>query len=210
MPDVDLLSNRVVVLAAALIYWGGVFVQTRRVRRMIGRQPNVKPRGTKEHLLWAGWFLVVVGWLVMPFAARTNAALAGFRLYELLLNDIAFWLGIFLTIVGYAGTLWCYGAMGGTWRMGVDRAEKTALVSQGPFHFVRHPIYIFQVVMLAGTVFLLPTPISALALAVHVICILCKASDEEDYLRTVHGAEWDKYLSHTGRFLPKLRFRSKT
>jgi protein-S-isoprenylcysteine O-methyltransferase Ste14 len=210
MLSVDLLSNRVVVFAAALIYWVGVFVQARRVRHMIGKQPNVKPRGTKEKLLWMGWFLVVFTWLTLPFLAKRGSSAALLKIYPALVNDFCFWLGVFLSAAGYIGTLWCYVAMGSMWRMGVNRAEKTVLVEQGPFYFVRHPIYVLQLVMLAGTAFLLPTLLSFSALALHVICVMLKAADEEAYLRSIHGAEWVEYLARTGRFFPKLRFRPKS
>jgi protein-S-isoprenylcysteine O-methyltransferase Ste14 len=63
--------------------------------------------------------------------------------------------------------------------------------------------------MLAGTVLLLPTPLSLMVFAIHLLCILAKAADEEDYLRQVHGEEYGSYRLRTGRFFPKLRSRSK-
>ena len=56
-----------------------------------------------------------------------------------------------LIAAGYLGTLWCYATMGDAWRMGINRAEKNELVNRGPYPFVRHPIYLFQIVMLAGS-----------------------------------------------------------
>jgi protein-S-isoprenylcysteine O-methyltransferase Ste14 len=113
-------------------------------------------------------------------------------------------LGIAMTAAGYAATLWCYVIMGNTWRIGVNPAEKTALVNRGPYQIIRHPIYLFQIVMLAGAALLLPTALSLILLAVHYICIFAKASDEEAYLLTTHGGEYRDYLSRTGRFFPKL------
>jgi len=153
----DLPVNRVVVFASALVYWVGVFVQARRIRRRIGRSPNVKPRGPKEKLLWVGWVLVVITWLALPFLARTDRSLSALSVIPSLSSPAGFAFGIVLTVAGYAGTLWCYAIMGNAWRIGVNRAEKTALVTRGPFQFVRHPIYLFQIVMLAGAALLLPT-----------------------------------------------------
>ena len=31
--------------------------------------------------------------------------------------------------------------MGRSWRMGIDPAEKTSLVTRGPYRWMRHPIY---------------------------------------------------------------------
>ncbi len=45
MPIDDLFYRQAIVLAIAVIYWAGVMIQTRQVRKKIGRQPNVRPRG---------------------------------------------------------------------------------------------------------------------------------------------------------------------
>ena len=210
MPDTILSASRVVVFVSALVYWAGVYIQARRIRRRIGRSPNVKPRGTKERILWALWFLVVVMWLSLPFLAATpEGALPGFRIIDRLYGLAGFCMGSVLMAAGYAGTLWCYAAMGNVWRMGINRTEKTPLVKHGPFRFVRHPIYLFQLLMLAAVVLLLPTPVSFMVLIIHVCCILTKAADEEGYLRTVHGTEYADYVSRSGRFFPRLRGRSK-
>jgi protein-S-isoprenylcysteine O-methyltransferase Ste14 len=205
MSSDDLVVNRLIVFASALLYWTGVYVQARRIRRRIGRSPNVKPRGTKERLLWAGWSLVVITWLVLPFLTGANHSLSWFRIIPSLPGGVGLFFGILLTMAGYAGTLWCYVVMGNAWRIGVNRAEKTRLVTRGPFQWVRHPIYLFQLLMLAGAALLLPALISLLVLVVHLVCLVVKAADEEDYLRSVHGDEYGNYVLRTGRFLPRLQ-----
>jgi protein-S-isoprenylcysteine O-methyltransferase Ste14 len=209
MLNEDLGVNRVIVFASALVYWAGVCVQARRIRRRIGRSPNVKPRGAKEKFLWAGWILVVITWLALPFLAGTGRSSSVLSIITFLCGHTGLFFGIVLSGAGYAGTLWCYAIMGNAWRMGVNRAEKTVLVTRGPFRFVRHPIYLFQIVMLAGAVLLLPTPLSLAVLVIHMLCCVAKAADEEEHLRAVQGEEYRDYLSRTGRFFPKLRSRSK-
>ena len=63
----ELQLRRAVVGASGLLYWGGVLIQARRVRKQIGRSPNLKPRGFKERALWLGWFLVILVWVGQPF-----------------------------------------------------------------------------------------------------------------------------------------------
>jgi len=204
MTPEELLLRRIVVFASALVYWAGVWVQARRVRKHIGRSPNVRPRGTKERLLWTGWFFVVAVWLIQPFLADSDAAGPWLRLHPALIHVTTLVLGVLLAAAGYVGTLWCYAAMGDTWRMGVNRKEKTDLVCRGPYRSVRHPIYLFQVVMLAGVASLLPTLLSVIVLVVHLVCVWIKALDEESHLLTVHGQEYSDYRSRTGRLFPKI------
>jgi protein-S-isoprenylcysteine O-methyltransferase Ste14 len=89
--------------------------------------------------------------------------------------------------------------------MGVNRAEKTTLITCGPYRIVRHPIYLFQLVMLLGVTLLLPAPLTLVILIVHLACVLVKAADEEAYLRSLHGQEYLAYLARTGRLLPRFR-----
>jgi len=205
MSNQDLLLNRILVVASVLAYWVGVLIQARRVRRRIGRSPNVKPRGTREKILWAGWTLVVVAWIGLPLVVGTQAPLSLVRVIPALCGPVGSLAGILLLAAGYAGTLWCYVAMGNMWRMGVNRNEKTVLVEHGPFKYVRHPIYILQTVMLAGAALLLPAPIWLLIIGIHFLCILNKAADEENHLRSTQGKDYADYISRTGRFFPKLR-----
>ena len=159
MPPETLLLRKGLVFGSALVYWAGVFIQARRVRKRIGRSPNVRPRGSKERLLWLGWLFVIRGWIGQPFF------LGGFHsrffsLMPVLLHPVGLVLGIVLIVGGYAGTLWCYAALGDAWRIGIRKREKTALVNQGPYRFVRHPIYLFQTIMLGGVVLLCAHSIS--------------------------------------------------
>ena len=200
----SLFFRRVAVFLSAFVYWAGVWVQARRVRKRIGRSPNLKPRGAREKMLWLGWFVVILVWLGQPFLIQSDQAIPGLRLASSLLTPFSLVAGLVLILIGYACTLWCYKVMGTAWRIGINPGEKNFLVTGGPYGAVRHPIYLFQIVMLAGVVLLLPTLCSLLILVIHLICVLIKACDEESYLRGVHGKDYEGYMARTGRLLPRL------
>jgi len=181
-----------------------VWVQVRRVRRQIGRAPNVRPRGPKERLLWVGWVLVVVTWMALPFLIRREGGNDLLTLWPAWLHPWALAAGLGAIAAGYAATLWCYALMGDTWRMGVDQREKTTLITRGPYAVVRHPIYLFQIVILAGVVLLLPTLLGLAMLLLHLVCVWLKAADEEAYLLGVQGQPYRDYLARTGRLLPRV------
>lgn len=202
MPADNLSLNRAVVLGSVLLYWGGVLVQARRVRKRIGKSPNLKPRGTKERLLWAGWMMVIVGWLAEAFLIG-RLDVSGFRIVTGMSNTVGLVIGLSVVALGYAGTLWCYAAMGDLWRIGIDHTKKVALVSSGPYRYIRHPIYSFQMVMLIGAFWLLPAGFSLGLVFAHLICVRIKAADEEAYLLTTLGDEYRHYLARTGRLFPR-------
>jgi protein-S-isoprenylcysteine O-methyltransferase Ste14 len=200
----ELHLRRAVVCGSGLLYWAGVVIQARRVRKQIGHSPNVRPRGAKEKVLWLGWFLVIVAWIGQPLMLGATTTAPGLKLLTPFLHPVGLVIGFAMVTLGYAGTLWTYATMGNNWRMGVNAKERTALVCSGPFQWVRHPIYLLQLVMLTGAALLLPTPISLATLALHYVCAQLKAWDEERYLENVHGRAYREYSSHTGGLFPRL------
>jgi protein-S-isoprenylcysteine O-methyltransferase Ste14 len=194
----ELFVRRAVVCASAIVYWGGVAIQARRIRKRIGKSANLKPRTPKEKLLWLGWTAMILGWLFQPLLIPDS------NLSTSLLTPLTLTFGIALIVLGYAATLWSYASMGDTWRIGVNRNEKTSLVTRGPYRVIRHPIYGFQIVMLAGAALLLPTIFSLVIIAIHFLCVQAKAADEESYLLSVHGETYRDYLNRTGRLFPRL------
>ena len=206
----ELLLRKAVVAASGLVYWAGVLVQARRVRKQIGRSPNMTPRTGKERVLWIGWLLVIATWIGQPFFISGENVDAGKNacafvwLCPRMMHTALLACGLALVALGYAGTLWCYAIMGSAWRIGVNEQEKNALVTTGPFARVRHPIYALQVVMLAGAVLLLPTVCSLVLLAFHLFCVWLKAADEEAYLIAMHGEKYREHIARTGRLFPKL------
>ena len=196
--------GRAVVCASGIIYWAGVSVQAARIRRRVGRTPNVRPRGAREKLLWLGWLLVIAVWIGQPLIMTRFAQAWLFSPHRLLPEGVGFALGLVLVVLGHAGTYWSYAALGDSWRMGISSREKTTLITCGPYSRVRHPIYAFQLLILLGAAFLLPTALSVLVLCFHAVLCRLKASSEEAYLAGIHAEAYREYSLRTGRFLPRL------
>jgi protein-S-isoprenylcysteine O-methyltransferase Ste14 len=112
-------------------------------------------------------------------------------------------IGIALFVTGLAGTLAAQVSMGKSWRIGVDKAERTDLVTHGPFALVRNPIFAAMLPTSLGLALMVPSWVAiagfaalftALELQVRVV--------EEPYLRHTHGDRYDDYAGTVGRFLP--------
>src|SRR5262249_27246087 len=143
-------------------------------------------------------------WLIEPFLVRLDWFPLSLKFLPALVTPPTLALGLALVIGGYARTLWTYAVMGSAWGIGIKPDAKTNLVTTGPFRFVRHPIYVFQILMLIGVFFLLPTILSLGILIVHFTCVLFKSADEEAHLLAAFGDDYRKYRSHTGKLFPKL------
>ena len=111
--------------------------------------------------------------------------------------------GIALATAGLAVTLGAQWSMGGSWRVGVDPGERTALVTHGPFSVVRNPIYAGVIPFFAGVALLVPNLVALGGFALLVAGLeLQTRLVEEPYLRQVHGAAYSDYAARVGRFVP--------
>jgi protein-S-isoprenylcysteine O-methyltransferase Ste14 len=110
-----------------------------------------------------------------------------------------------VSVAGVALVCWAQVTMGPAWRVGVDHAVPTALVTDGPFRWVRNPIYAGMLVVAAGVAVVLANlgaVIGAAALAAWSQAQVRLV--EEPFLLGGHGAGYARWASRTGRFLPRL------
>jgi protein-S-isoprenylcysteine O-methyltransferase Ste14 len=113
--------------------------------------------------------------------------------------------GIVLYAAGLTGVLVAQGTMGGSWRVGVDPGERTALVTEGPFAVVRNPIYTAMIATILGLTLLVPSPLAFASFALLLVALeLQTRVVEEPYLLGTHGGAYATYASRVGRFLPGI------
>jgi protein-S-isoprenylcysteine O-methyltransferase Ste14 len=113
--------------------------------------------------------------------------------------------GFALCAVGIAGTFAAQMAMGASWRIGVDPAERTDLVSGGVFALCRNPIYTFMLVAWIGFALLVPTWLVAIAGVLLIVGLEIQVRlVEEPHLLRVHGDAFRSYAGRVGRFVPGL------
>ena len=162
--------------------------------RRTGRSPL---RGGAGMTGWIG-----LAALALLFVAGPVAELA-FDAPRLVDSDWLAGLGLAVSALGLVGLLWSQSSMGDSLRIGVDPSERTALVTAGPFRWVRNPIYSAMLVYVAGVALLVPNAagliafgVLALGLDLHVRLV------EEPYLVATHGSSYAGYAARVGRFVP--------
>jgi protein-S-isoprenylcysteine O-methyltransferase Ste14 len=113
--------------------------------------------------------------------------------------------GFVLAGVGIIGTFAAQMAMGSSWRIGVDPAERTELVSGGIFSVCRNPIYTSMVIAWIGLALLVPTWLSIASIAVGIAAfeIQVRLIEEPHMIRT-HGEPYLAWARRVGRFVPGL------
>jgi protein-S-isoprenylcysteine O-methyltransferase Ste14 len=114
-------------------------------------------------------------------------------------------IGVVLTACGILLTFGAQLAMGDAWRIGVDPAERTRLVTEGPFRLVRNPIYSALVPTVLGLLLMVPNALAVGGFAAILLSLELQVRRvEEPYLLQVHGDAYARYAAKVGRFLPGL------
>ncbi|MBX9243608.1 isoprenylcysteine carboxylmethyltransferase family protein [Actinotalea ferrariae] len=113
------------------------------------------------------------------------------------------WVGMAAAISGFVGVVLAQSGMGTSWRIGVDPAERTTLVTSGAFAIARNPIFTAMCVALAGLVFMVPTVLTVTGLVCLVVAVQLQVRVvEEPYLLATHGEKYAGYAARVGRFVP--------
>ncbi|GAA3194749.1 isoprenylcysteine carboxylmethyltransferase family protein [Actinocorallia longicatena] len=136
-------------------------------------------------------------------AAGSAGALLGLDPLAFLDHTVVSRAGLAVAVAGVVGTVITQLAMGASWRVGVDPAERTDLVTSGPFGLVRNPIYSAMITTVAGLAAMTPNAVALAGLLLTILAIELQVRVvEEPHLRRVHGSSFDHYTASVGRFLP--------
>jgi protein-S-isoprenylcysteine O-methyltransferase Ste14 len=198
------MSYRIATFALGLViggYWLRVLRMARKARRRTGRAANLIPREPVGRLLRLLWTPVVLLWVGQPFvSALVHSPPAPLR--PIWANAWIAWACVLVAGAAFWLTRVCWRTMGRNWRMGIDPSERTSLVVEGPFQYVRHPIYALSQVMMLAAVAAVPSPLMLAAGALHLLLLQWEARREEAHMHRTHGDAYLSYCSRVGRFLP--------
>jgi len=112
--------------------------------------------------------------------------------------------GVLIAVAAILLTLVAQLQMGASWRIGVDPAERTELVTTGVYERVRNPIYTGMAAFTVGLGLVVPSASSAVATVLMVAGVeLQTRAVEEPYLRAVHGDAFEAWARRSGRFIPR-------
>ena len=200
MPDIPLL----VVALTISAYWLRVGAMVVRARRRQHRDVGLIPERAGERVMWLVFVPLVLAWCALPWLALTRTqgwlAVPAFARNEGVYAALR-WLFALVAVGCLAFTIDCWRRMGRNWRMDISE-RNTALVTEGLFARIRHPIYAFSIAMMLATAIVLPTPAMLAIAGVHIVLMNVKARSEEAHLARMHGEAYARYVARTGRFLP--------
>lgn len=114
------------------------------------------------------------------------------------------WLGVFGGFAAVILLIWMFWSLGTNITDTVVTRQEHTLVTDGPYHWIRHPLYsfgglLFFSLSLVTSIWLIPL----LAIPTSVILIK-RTSIEEQILHSRFGDEYLHYARRTGRFFPRI------
>ncbi|MHA1882576.1 MAG: isoprenylcysteine carboxylmethyltransferase family protein, partial [Candidatus Thorarchaeota archaeon] len=124
---------------------------------------------------------------------------------QLILPSWIRWVGIALALITVPYLLWIHRTLGKQYAAELAIQSGHSVISIGPYHRVRHPMYTVFIVFsiaLAFTTSDLLVLFFALLLSIPFPWV---ARQEEQMLIEQFGDEYIQYMERTGRFFPKLR-----
>jgi protein-S-isoprenylcysteine O-methyltransferase Ste14 len=117
------------------------------------------------------------------------------------------WLG-WLGFIAELGFLWLFYAshrqLGKYWSVTLEIRNEHKLMTDGPYRYVRHPMYLSFWLWGIAQFCLFPNAIAGLAGLLGVaILYFSRVRQEEAMMRAAFGAPYDEYARRTGRIIPK-------
>lgn len=94
--------------------------------------------------------------------------------------------------------------LGRALRIGIDREQRTLLVRDGPYQYIRHPIYAAFLTYYAAAWLLQSNLVFSIVLPVAWARIVYQALQEERALLGIFGQRYEEYRQSTKRFIPGI------
>jgi protein-S-isoprenylcysteine O-methyltransferase Ste14 len=123
---------------------------------------------------------------------------------QLQLPDSLRWAGEVGTIAGLGLTTWMFRSLGNNITDTVDTRRDHALVTSGPYRWIRHPLYTFAAFTYFNLSLLMASWITGLMIIVAFGLLAMRTPKEEAKLVERFGDAYLEYMRKTGRFLPRL------
>ena len=177
-----------ILWTAIFLIWGiSAYTFKRTIRSRSGGRARV-----------AVW-VVSIGWFLL-FSRNLHAGPLAWRFVPM--TPAAIYVGLVLTLAGFALSLWARFYLGRNWSALVTLKEDHKLVRTGPYAIVRHPIYSGFMLATLGTAIAFGELRGLISVALVVIAWGYKSRLEEALMVEQFGAEYERYRANVKGLIP--------
>jgi len=114
------------------------------------------------------------------------------------------WLGALIIFCALPFFYWMFRSLGTNVTDTVAIRKKHNLVTEGLYHWVRHPMYLLTILIVSGFSLLAANWFIAIMGFFTVRLLIVRTPIEEKKLIEKFGEEYHDYMKKTGKFIPKL------
>lgn len=197
-------SLRIILPVYLIAYFGVAFVwRSVVVWRRTGINPYVLGKTDSAYDYIGVVFRIVMGLLaaaILLFSFFTPVYNYTVPIWWLDHNFVK-WIGLFMLFVSLIWTAVAQMQMGASWRIGIDRENRTELVNGGLFAISRNPIFLGMRIALQGIFLVIPSAITLLTLVLGDVLMQIQVRLEEEHLRGLHGEAYAAYRGQVRRWI---------
>jgi protein-S-isoprenylcysteine O-methyltransferase Ste14 len=187
-----------------VFYFGYVFIyKSRLVAKDIGKSPMVLPKDDSAYGL-IGIYFKITHYLLLLYTIAfgiypvIHKYLSPISILE---NEISQYIGIGLLSIALIWTIIAQENMKNAWRMGIDKAVKTPLITNGLFAYSRNPVFVGLILGFGGLFLMTPNTLTLMVFLLEFILIQIQIRLEEEHLEKLHGEPYLVYKSNTRRLI---------
>jgi protein-S-isoprenylcysteine O-methyltransferase Ste14 len=115
------------------------------------------------------------------------------------------WLGAPLGLLGMVLLAATVNALGRQFSTSLSIRENHEFITAGPYHWVRHPMYLAYQLVWLGFLFLSANGfVGATGILAFGLVMMCRTPMEEAMMGEIFGEKYLGYCRRTGKFVPKL------
>lgn len=142
--------------------------------------------------------LTLAAWLI----ATPRAPIAMLNALIVPRTFVLFAAGVILTAAGLGFTVWARMHLAGNWSGSVTLKHDHTLVRDGPYRYVRHPIYTGILLAMTGSAIARDEWRGVLAVALAFVALWRKLGLEERWLTETFGEEYARYRQEVRALIP--------
>lgn len=193
------MTERVLVVVLPMLYIGSFIVRNLMVKsRIQAKIRAADPLVTASIILTGSYILTTV---LCTYSERWYLLMGSI---SALRSPGLAWAGFALFSVGFVAGWFVSAQLKASWRIGVHSNQKTDLIRNGVFAYVRNPYFLTYHMMFVGFFFVRPGFVLLVLLAAAIMVFHRMVLKEEAHLTALHGEIYSRYMRSTGRYLPRF------
>lgn len=185
----------------------------------LDRNDKTLHRKNYQYALWWGFLAVLIHYIHLPYTLepslltngvwshieKINSAYIQFQVdngpsRNGVISAYAPWLGLAIALIGAVKISTARIRLNGYWAIDIYTYKtKHELVKDGPYKFIRHPIYIGQIYLVLGTTLVTLSFEFLLFLLLTIYLNIRRANTEEEELCKILGQEYETYQKETSK-----------